>query len=908
MKRCESKKEFCDSIERTDSLLKPQAAERKASHMTRNFTGRKLLAMFLAMLLVFTGVIIGPAAGYAQAGQPESNKSHGAYKKAGGPAMYQESEGVEITENPKDAKAKVKETAKFTVKVSGAAEQYQWETKNNKGKWVAVKASVKDSAKTDTLKIKASAELEGTVYRCKVTGADGNAVTSKSVGLMILPDITTQPKNKAVALKESFKLTVKATGTEKLTYQWYYQDKGSSKWTKETASGAEKASLSLKASKEMDGRKYRCQVKCSNGEKVNSKAATVTISEEEDPVELSVSADEFTVSGSDNVLYVYAKVSGISNVKKVELYSGSQMIAEMVDDGMFSTTGDDLPNDNIYSCKLVLDLSSPQKLTYSAKVKAGKTYKSGKITVSVVADTTQGEMQDTDILIHDALQSKAYSSLTDSERKKVAKKLLSTLAKDGSIKSNYSYDEGTGLYAFEYANGVLGGIMTKDFADGTDGPEAEERPQDFSVPATKAVPGVADGIVGNALGIGKAAIYFAFEQTNYRLSFYQNTVIPDWEKNGLATDFKQNVTVADMKKLSGQNYNVIVIAMHGSFYNNKPAYCLKEQVTSAKDSLYSNDLQKKHVARVTLKSGELAYWLLPSFFTNHLSANALEGAFVYSQPCCSFGKGSSKSDAMANAFLNKGASVFVGCHNSVLSDYGRKFMKLFVDGLIKGKTAREAFDACVKKYGKTDGQQPNPATPNFRGDNDALLVPAGLRNGSFEEAATPVHWLATGDARVISKLGGLKAKHGNNMAIVTTGIGSAEAEYLSGTEGSSLVQAFRMPKNKSKISFRYNVISEEPMEYVGSQYDDTVIIELLDAKGKVIKEMAKETINEATWYAIEDINFDGGDNTTYETRWKTVTVDLSAYRNKVIAIRILAYDKGDSIYDTVVLVDEIVLK
>ena len=873
--------------------------------MKKNCTGRKLLAMALAMLLVFTGTLINPAAGYAGAGKSESDKSQGMFEKAGEPGTFVEGdEGVQITENPKDAKAKVKETAKFTVKVSGEVKKYQWETKNSKGKWVAVKESGNEA----TLKVKATAKLDGTVYRCKVTGTDGNAVNSKSAALIIVPDITTQPKSQAVAEKESFKLTVKATGTEELTYQWYYQDKGSSKWVKETASGAKKATLSLKASKEMDGRKYRCLVKCSNGEKEYSKAATITLSDGSDPVELSVSADEFIVSGAENVLYVYAKINNISGVKKVELYSGSDLIAEMVDDGMFSSTGDDLPNDNVYSCKLTLDLSSARTLTYYAKVKAGKTYKSGKISVSVLEDVTQGKMQEADILIQETLEGKAYEVLSVSERKKVAKELLDSLAKSGSIKKKYAYDDEVGLYTFEYANGVLGGIMTKGFADDENGTETGERPQDFSVPATKAVPGADDGVVENALGIGKAAIYFGFEETAYRLNYYKNKVIPTWEKNGLATDFKQNVTVADMKKLSGQNYNVIVIAMHGSYYNKKPVFCLKEQVTSAKDSFYSSELQKKYVARVTLKSGGRAYWLLPSFFTNYLGNNALEGAFVYTETCCAFGEGLSNSDAMANAFLNKGAEVFIGCHNSVYADYSRKFMKLFVDGLISGKTAGDAFDACVKKYGKYDGHILKPAKPNFRGDKKALLIQAGLRNGSFEEATTPAHWIATGDARIIQKLGDLTAKHGKNMAIVTTGIGSLEAEYLSGTEGSSLVQAFRMPKNKSKISFRYNVLSEEPMEYVGSQYDDTVIIQLLNSKGYVIKEMAKETVNEATWYAIDNINFDGGDNTTYETGWKTVTVDVSAYRNKVIAIRILAFDKGDSVYDTAVLVDQVTLK
>lgn len=51
--------------------------------------------------------------------------------------------------------------------------------------------------------------------------------------------------------------------------------------------------------------------------------------------------------------------------------------------------------------------------------------------------------------------------------------------------------------------------------------------------------------------------------------------------------------------------------------------------------------------------------------------------------------------------------------------------------------------------------------------------------------------------------------------------------------------------------------------------------------------------------------FDGGDDTVYQTNWKTKTIDISSYQSQFIKIKFLVYDVGDSAYDTAVVIDDI---
>ena len=67
-------------------------------------------------------------------------------------------------------------------------------------------------------------------------------------------------------------------------------------------------------------------------------------------------------------------------------------------------------------------------------------------------------------------------------------------------------------------------------------------------------------------------------------------------------------------------------------------------------------------------------------------------------------------------------------------------------------------------------------------------------------------------------------------------------------------------------------------------------------------------MNESTWYGISGINFGGGDDTVFHTRWKTVTYDITPFRGENVTLKFKVYDLTDEIYDSAVVIDNVSVK
>ena len=136
------------------------------------------------------------------------------------------------------------------------------------------------------------------------------------------------------------------------------------------------------------------------------------------------------------------------------------------------------------------------------------------------------------------------------------------------------------------------------------------------------------------------------------------------------------------------------------------------------------------------------------------------------------------------------------------------------------------------------------------------------------------------------------------MAIISTGLGSVSDSI------SHVGQTLCTKEGKLTVSFKYEFVSEEPMEYYGSAYDDyfSATIYINDSPTS----LAYRSINNSSWSVIGGINFAGGDSTTYHTGWATVSKEMGDVKQGDIVKLILKVgDKGDSIYDSAALIDDV---
>lgn len=298
------------------------------------------------------------------------------------------------------------------------------------------------------------------------------------------------------------------------------------------------------------------------------------------------------------------------------------------------------------------------------------------------------------------------------------------------------------------------------------------------------------------------------------------------------------------------------------------------------------------------------YLVTEDFFTHYYNGGRLSGSFIFSESCTFMGSDDyvGYDASFANALISCSAEVVVGFDNSVMADYSKQLMLCYFEELLDGKTAIEALRIAKDNYGHSDCEYKTPsfleflfdreaynnmgaiAYPRMVGNKDSVLTKE-LKNGDWESydqifTSIPCAWEYTGDARVLTQLGEIKP-FDSNMAFLSTGIGANSGANMPGTQGSTLYQIIRNT-NKTTLEFSYNFISEEPMEYVGGRYDDKFEIQFLDSHDNILYSEVLETVNTSKWFAVSGVNFDGGDNTVYHTKWKTVSIDISPYHNDTI--------------------------
>lgn len=164
----------------------------------------------------------------------------------------------------------------FKVAASGNDLTYQWQYRNvTDNYWYD---STMPGSDTESISVKAISTRNGYQYRCLVVDSSGNKVISNTAILVVIQKIkiTGQPVGQTVAVgnKATFNVTANGSG---LTYQWQYKSVTDDCWYDSIMPGADTASVTVKATTARNGYQYRCVVKDSNGKKLTSNAAKLTV-------------------------------------------------------------------------------------------------------------------------------------------------------------------------------------------------------------------------------------------------------------------------------------------------------------------------------------------------------------------------------------------------------------------------------------------------------------------------------------------------------------------------------------------------------------------------------------------------------------------------------------------------------
>lgn len=343
------------------------------------------------------------------------------------------------------------------------------------------------------------------------------------------------------------------------------------------------------------------------------------------------------------------------------------------------------------------------------------------------------------------------------------------------------------------------------------------------------------------------------------------------------------------------NYGLIILASHGLEGNwiatgeRYSGGCYKEELRQGEMSVLVRGEWSNQQTKVS-------YLVNSTWFENNIDSQ-FPNSIIINNSCSSLA-----TDDFWNVFHSLGAETYYGYTGAVTNDYivfqtGTLLMNL----VHSQQSVEEAFSYSYDS--QYDG-----AFLGVRGTGNLALTEEML-NGGFED--TLAGWNVDGDARVVSKLGNIMPTEGDKMAIISTGIGYTK-------ELGEISQKIYIPEDAKQLQFDWNFLSEEFLEYIGSRYDDPfrvcltmkddtsrTEVMLLNIDVNKIAEDFDASVNEEgkLTKVSPDIVFDRGD--VYMTGWQKSISNISEYAGRNVTLNFSVRDARDTIYTTVVLLDNI---
>ena len=172
-----------------------------------------------------------------------------------------------------------------------------------------------------------------------------------------------------------------------------------------------------------------------------------------------------------------------------------------------------------------------------------------------------------------------------------------------------------------------------------------------------------------------------------------------------------------------------------------------------------------------------------------------------------------------------------------------------------------------------------------------------LFNGSFEHDLSG--WKVVGTGSAVNSLGSINPTKDKRMGMASTGPDAAVST-------SDLFQTFTLQADVTElaISFSYAMITEEYPEWINRGFNDDFVV-TLELPGGGTTQIAIETVDGSAFSAIGGIDFPGGDATVGWTGWKQIVSKKIPVAPGGGTYRLRVRDRGDGIFDTNGLLDNI---
>lgn len=362
------------------------------------------------------------------------------------------------------------------------------------------------------------------------------------------------------------------------------------------------------------------------------------------------------------------------------------------------------------------------------------------------------------------------------------------------------------------------------------------------------------------------------------------------------TDFDMyldsEASVDSLKKMS--QAGLVILSTHGV---NGEWIVTGEKVTVAKMKEYVKEISTKQITSHTIydpisKKSNRYFSVSEKWIENNV--NKLSDNIIINNSCYSM------CGNLADAFLNKGAKAYFGNNGEVTNEYATAVcLELVTKLVIAGDVTGYAYSASLDAY-YNEGA-------SFEGIGQGnIAVANGCSGIGFEDGISV--WNVKGDCRVLNKLGYVQPIEGDYMAMISTGVGNTMS-------GGSISKKINIPANATQMSFAWNFISAEFLEFINSQFDDPFYITItcdgiedkifVKSVNSVASEFGATKTSAGKLICVSPDIVLNNYADIWMTDWQGSMVDVSKYAGKNVTIKFTADNAADTAYPSAMLLDAI---